>query len=198
VDDLYERQKRYYRLRAPEYDEGAWEPVTAEHAADVEGVVSLVSSLPSARTLDVGCGTGFLTQHLRGELTILDASEEMLALATARVPAAEPVRADVPPLPFGDRDFERVFSSSFYDHLKPEDRAVFLAEARRVGDELILVQQNGGPSHREGIERRPLRDGSEHEIYKVYFTSDSLLEELGGGELLFVGPVILAVRRIWD
>ena len=38
-------------------------------------------NLALARTLDVACGTGFLTRHLRGELTALDQSEAMLARA---------------------------------------------------------------------------------------------------------------------
>jgi demethylmenaquinone methyltransferase/2-methoxy-6-polyprenyl-1,4-benzoquinol methylase len=196
VDDLYERQKRYYDLRAPEYDLDSWAPATAEQADDVGRVVSLVASLPAARTLDVACGTGFLTQHLRGEVTALDASDEMLRLAGERVPAAEIVRADVPPLPFTDGAFERVFSSHFYDHLRPADRSAFLAEAARVGETLVLVQQNGGAAHREGVERRPLRDGSGHDIYKVYFTAESLLDEVGG-RLLFEGSVFLVVCRTW-
>jgi demethylmenaquinone methyltransferase/2-methoxy-6-polyprenyl-1,4-benzoquinol methylase len=197
VDDLYERQKRYYHLRAAEYDRGAWEPETAQHAAEVEAVVSLISSLPPARTLDVACGTGFLTRHLRGELTALDASEDMLRIAAGRAPAAELIRADAPPLPFPDAAFERVFSSHFYDHLKPDERRYFLSEARRVGQTLILVQQTGGPTHREGVERRPLEDGTKHDVYKVYFTPGSLLTELGGGELLFSGSVFLVARRAW-
>ena len=133
MDDLYERQKRYYDLRAPEYDLDAW-----EQAAEVERVVSVVSSLPAARTLDVACGTGFLTQHLQGPVTAVDASDEMLRLAASRAPAAELVRADVPPLPFDNAAFDRVFSSHFYDHLLPDDRRAFLAEARRVGGELLV------------------------------------------------------------
>jgi demethylmenaquinone methyltransferase/2-methoxy-6-polyprenyl-1,4-benzoquinol methylase len=194
LDDLYERQKRYYHLRAQEYDLDAWLAETPEHADEVRRIVELVASLPPARTLDVACGTGFLTQHLRGAVSALDASDDMLRLAAARVPGAELIRADVPPLPFRDQAFERVFSSHFYEHLKPDDRRTFLAEARRVGGELVLVQQNACGTHREGVERRPLRDGSSHDIYKVYFTAESLLEELGEAELLFEGSLFVAVR----
>jgi SAM-dependent methyltransferase len=198
MDDLYERQKRYYRLRAPEYDAGAWEPETEEQALELAGLLDAVSSLSPARTLEVACGTGFLTQRLSGELTLLDASDEMLAIAASRVPGAKLVRADALPLPFPDSSFERVFSSHFYDHLRSTERRWFLAEARRVAPELVLVQQSGGPEHREGPEDRALRDGSTHEIYKVYFSPDSLLDELGGGELMYQGPVFLAACRRWD
>jgi SAM-dependent methyltransferase len=198
VEDLYERQKRYYRQRAAEYDSGAWEPETAEEAAEVEALLDVVSGFPPARTLDVACGTGFLTRHLRGELTLLDASDEMLAIAASRVSDASVVHAEALPLPFPDGAFERIFSSAFYDHLRPPERKSFLREARRVANELILVEQTRGPAHWEGAEERVLRDGSRHEIYITFFTPDSLLAELGGGEVLFGGRHMLVARRIWD
>ena len=190
---MYERQQRYYHLRAGEYDRGAWEPETAEHAAEVRRLVDLVAALPAARTLDVGCGTGFLSQHLRGELTLLDGSEDMLAIALDRMPDATAVCAEAPPLPFPDGGFERVFSSHFYDHLLAAERRRFLVEAARVAPELVLVQQRG-EAHWEGPEQRTLEDGTSHEIYKTLFTPGSLLAELAGGELLYEGPIFLVAR----
>src|SRR4051812_33491387 len=105
--DEYARQKLYYRRRADEYDAVAWEPQSAEEAAEIESVVRVLAELSPARTLDVACGTGFLTRHLHGEMTLLDASEEMLAIAASRVPRANVVHADALPLPFPDDTFER-------------------------------------------------------------------------------------------
>ena len=197
MDDLYERQKRYYHLRAPEYDAGTWDPAAEEHAVAVAALVDVVRTLPPARTLDVACGTGFLTQYLHGDVTALDASADMLAIAAERVPDASLVVGEALPLPCADGAFERVFSSYFYDHLRPAERRAFLAEARRVAGELVLAQQEDS-EHREGTERRPLRDGSEHEIYKVFFTPESLLAELGGGEVLHSDGVFVVVRRSWS
>jgi ubiquinone/menaquinone biosynthesis C-methylase UbiE len=193
---LYERQKRYYDRRADEYDATAWELLDAVEADEVAGLIEALAELAPARTVDVACGTGFLSQHLPGRLTLLDASGAMLARAASRVPGAETVEADALPLPFEDRSFERVFSSHFYDHLRPPERARFLAETRRVGDELVLVQELE-EEHREGAARRDLRDGTRHEIYKVLFTPESLLRELGGGEVLYRGSLFVAVRRRW-
>jgi demethylmenaquinone methyltransferase/2-methoxy-6-polyprenyl-1,4-benzoquinol methylase len=197
-DDLYERQKRYYHLRAGEYDETSWEAQDGWGRLEVEHVSAAIRGLPPARTLDVACGTGFLSRHLRGDLTLLDASDAMLEIASSRVPHAQLVHADALPLPFADRSFDRVFSGLFYDHLRPPERERFLAEARRVGDELVLVEQTRGAEHREGPERRCLEDGDVHEIHKTYFSADSLLTELGGGELLHAGESFLVVRRRWD
>jgi ubiquinone/menaquinone biosynthesis C-methylase UbiE len=62
----------YYDRRAGEYDD--WYTGEGLFALrdrpgwshEVAQVVELVGSLPPARTLDVACGTGFLTRHLRG------------------------------------------------------------------------------------------------------------------------------------
>jgi ubiquinone/menaquinone biosynthesis C-methylase UbiE len=194
-DDLYERQKRYYHRRASEYDATAWEAGDAQEVAEL---VEAIAALPPARTLDVACGTGFLSQHLRGELTLLDASEEMLAIAAARMPDAHLVHSDALPLPFADNSFERIFSGQFYDHLRPPERASFLAEARRVSSELVLVEQTRGPEHVEGGEERVLENGERHEIYTTYFSPASLLGELGGGELLHASEFFLVARLAVD
>jgi SAM-dependent methyltransferase len=151
VDDLYEGQKRYYHLRAGEYDATSWEVAAEREPAELAALIGVLGSLPAARTLDVACGTGFLTQYLPGAVTLLDASEDMLALAAKRVPGAELVRADALPLPFPDGSFERVFASAFCGHLLPSERQLFLMEARRLAPELVLVEQTRGETHWEGV-----------------------------------------------
>ena len=77
----------YYDARAAEYDE--WyegEGRFADRdrpgwAAEVEELVALVDGLAPARTLDVACGTAFLTRHLHGFAVGLDQSPAMVALA---------------------------------------------------------------------------------------------------------------------
>jgi hypothetical protein len=74
-------------------------------------------------------------------------------------------------------------------------RARFLAEARRVAPELVVV--DASRSHAEVDEewsRRILDDGSAWEVYKRYFTPESLVAELGGGTVLFAGAWFVAVQ----
>jgi ubiquinone/menaquinone biosynthesis C-methylase UbiE len=197
VDDL---MRRYYDRRAGEYDDW-WlgRGVFAERERpgwdeEVERLVSVIAGLPPARTLDVACGTGFLTRHLPGEVVGLDQSESMVAVAAERMPGARIVTGDAVPLPFADGEFERVFTSHFYGHLLPGEHERFVGEARRVGGELVVVDS----ARREDVpaeehQERTLKDGSRHSVYKRFFEPEELAAELGGGTVLHGGHWFVAV-----
>jgi demethylmenaquinone methyltransferase/2-methoxy-6-polyprenyl-1,4-benzoquinol methylase len=183
--------KEYYDTRAPEYDEwylgeGGFAGIERpDWDRAVQELERAIAALPPARTLDVACGTGFLTRHLRGEVTGLDQSERMLELARARVPDATFVQGDATRLPFPDSSFHRVFTGHFYGHLEHEDRAAFLAEARRVAPGLVVVDSAIRPDHeREEWQERILNDGSRFQVYKRYFDAAELAGELGSGTVL--------------
>ena len=184
--------KEYYARRAAEYDATSWDALDPVRRGEVE---RFVASLPAGRVLDVGCGTGYLTQYLRGSVTAVDQSAEMIELAQARAPAADLVRADVPPLPFPDGTFDLAFSSNVYSHLDTaEARAAFTAEALRVARELVVLEQAWQPGlERESWELRPLLDGSEHRVFKRYLTGEELARDLAG-ELVFASAEFVAVR----
>ena len=191
----------YYDRRAPEYDD--WYAGEGLFAArdrrgwdeDVRALLDVVAKLPPARTVDVACGTGFLTRALRGDVVGVDASQAMLATARARH-GITAVRADGFALPFRDRAFGRVFTGHFYGHLYPEQRARFLAEAARVAPALVVVDAKLHDAvEPEQIQERILNDGSRHEVYKRYFVADQLVDELGGAEVLMDGRWFVAVER---
>jgi demethylmenaquinone methyltransferase/2-methoxy-6-polyprenyl-1,4-benzoquinol methylase len=193
--------KAYYEARAPEYDDwwlgtglfaGRDRPGWDEERA---GLIATISRLEPARTLDVACGTGYLTRHLPGRITGLDASSAMLEVAAARVPDAAFVEGDALRLPFADRSFERVFTSHFYGHLDEIERGRFLDEARRVAPELVLVDSAlRDDIEPEGLQERVLNDGSTWHVLKRFFTPESLATELGGGATLFAGRWFVAAR----
>ena len=140
--------KEYYARRAAEYDATSWE---AFDEAERETVERFVASLPPVRILDIGCGTGFLTRHLRGSVVGVDQSAEVLELARARLPGAELVCAAVPPLPFGDGAFDLAFSSNVYSHLDTAAaRAEFVVEALRVACALVVLEQSWRPGRELG------------------------------------------------
>ena len=193
--------KTYYDRRAFEYDDwwlGRGRFADRERPGwgdEVDVLAELISSLRPARTLDIACGTGFLTRHLRGEVTGLDQSERMLSVAREQAPGARFVQGDALALPFGDGEFDRVFTSYFYCHLEEDDRARFVDEARRVATELVVVASvPGAEDPLERYEERVLNDGSRWTVFKRVFTGDQLAAELGNGEVLHEGRWFVVVR----
>ena len=193
--------KAYYDARAREYDDWVYgtglfaERDRPRWHEERERMEKAVAAMPAARTLDVACGTGWLTQHLRGEIVGLDASTSMLEVAAERIPQAEFVVGDALDLPFEDGSFGRITTGHFYGHLEEDDRFRFLAETGRVADELVVIDS----ALHDGVEpiewqQRVLNDGSRWEVYKRYFVASELASELGGGEVLFDGNWFVVVR----
>jgi len=188
--------KEYYDLRAPYYDDW-WIGAARDRPGwqeELAQALAAVASLPPARTLDVACGTGYVTERLEGDVVGFDQSARMLSEARRRLPEREFVQGDALSLPFPDGAFERIFTSYFYCHLVEDDRLRFLAEARRVARELVVL----GSRHEEGEtparwEQRPLKDGSTWPVFKRVFEPDELAAELGGS-VLHEGRWFVVVR----
>jgi ubiquinone/menaquinone biosynthesis C-methylase UbiE len=193
--------KEYYDRRAREYDDWwlgrglfsnrdrtGWED-------EVETLTRLISDLSPLRTLDVACGTGFLTRHIQGDVVALDQSTEMLGETARQAPRATPIEGDALSLPFPDNTFDRVFTSHFYGHLEDADRERFLEEAARVANELVVVDASRTHSGRgEEVQRRVLNDGTEWTVYKRWFTGSGLAAEVGEGDVLHEGRWFVMVR----
>jgi demethylmenaquinone methyltransferase/2-methoxy-6-polyprenyl-1,4-benzoquinol methylase len=193
--------KAYYERRAREYDD--WYLGGGRFAdrnrpgwnEELDTLRQTLEALRPVRTLDVACGTGFLTRHLPGEIVGLDQSEAMLAEARAQAPDASYVRGEALELPFPDGSFDRVFTASFYGHLEDADRETFLREARRVAPEAVVADAALRPDvDPEEQQERILNDGSRWQVYKRYFEPEQLSRELGGGRILHAGRWFVVVQ----
>jgi ubiquinone/menaquinone biosynthesis C-methylase UbiE len=193
--------KAYYDSRAPEYDE--WYLGSGRFAErdrpgwdeEIEALRRTLEALPPAKTLDVACGTGFLTRHLPGEIVGLDQSESMLEEARRQAPNATYLSGDALALPFENGSFERVFTGHFYGHLEQPERETFLREARRLAPELVVADSAIQPDVPvEEWQERILNDGTRWEVFKRYFAPEALAAELGGGSTVFAGRWFVAVR----
>ncbi len=191
-------RERYYAHRAPVYDATSYRGDPEVDAGLDRETAEISALLPQALTarstiLEVGCGTGVWTQFLPGRVTAMDQCQGMLDIARTRVPDARLVLAGFPPLPFPDASFDTLFTANFYGLLRPDERAAFLAEARRVARELVVLDlRSDGDQHVEGQELRSL-DDTEYSIFRRRFTPNSLLAELGG-ELEYPGRYFLVLR----
>jgi ubiquinone/menaquinone biosynthesis C-methylase UbiE len=195
---------RYYDRRAGEYDEwyeGEGAFATRDRPGwdeEVAQVVAYLAGLPPARTLDVACGTAFLSRHLQGFVVGLDASPGMVAIAQQRLPDGLALVGDALALPFTDGAFDRVLAGHFYGHLAGQERTRFLAEARRVAPELVVVDSALRPGvEPEAWQARTLNDGSHHRVYKRHLSPADLRKELGA-EVVHAGAwFVVAHMRQW-
>lgn len=194
-------REAYYDWRAPEYDDfwnqrRLYTGAPDDWFSERDSVLEVVAKLPAARTLDVACGTGFVTRRLAGSVTALDQSSRMLDVAREQAPNATLVQGSAFDLPFPDASFDRVFTSHFYGHLDEHERGTFLGEARRVARELIVLDAglHGGEPRQEWQERQ-LNDGTQWVVYKRFFSADSLRAEIGG-DVLFAGTWFVCVRSV--
>ena len=99
----------------------------------VPAIVAASGAGPGRRVLDLCCGQGNVTAALvaaGAEVTGLDFSPAMLALARTRAPAARLVEGDAGELPFADASFDAVACNVGIGHVPDQPRAV--AEIARV------------------------------------------------------------------
>jgi SAM-dependent methyltransferase len=195
IERLLAEQRRYYRERAPEYED--WWFRRGDYALDRETAVRWFADVreveaaldvfgPRGDVLDLAAGTGIWTERLlrhADRVTAVDAVPEVLELNRGRTGgAAEYVLADVfawePP-----REFDVCFFGFWHSHvpsrdfeafwqlvgraLKPTGR-VFLLDNARLGDSRHLVSATGE------VVRRRLSDGREFDIVKRYWQPEQL------------------------
>jgi SAM-dependent methyltransferase len=140
-----------------------WGPLWGSRAADwarseemqapaYEEAIRRVGLSAGDRVLDVGCGAGVflaLCAERGAEPVGIDASEELLELAHARVPNANLHRGDMQFLPFDDDQFDLVtgFTSFFF----AADMVAALREAGRVArtGSPVVIQVWGDPDHND-------------------------------------------------
>jgi demethylmenaquinone methyltransferase/2-methoxy-6-polyprenyl-1,4-benzoquinol methylase len=192
---LYEEMRQYYARRAPEYDDwysraGRYDdPATnALWHGEVAALGHIAASYGRGRLLDIACGTGRWTERFAAnprvtEVTALDGATEMLAQTRERLAAAgcraTLVQGDAYALPFADASFDCAFSGFFLSHVPPERVSAWLAEVRRVlrpGGSLLIFDSLLPEGRQEvQVQQRPLKDGSQHRVLKVYYTPATLI-----------------------
>jgi hypothetical protein len=101
-------------------------------------------------------------------------------------------------LPFPDGAFGRAFVGNVLGVLPPPERAALVREARRVASELVVFETSDAlTGEAEQWQERALSDASRYRIYRRYFAAGDIVEEIGGGRVLFDGDhfVLVASRE---
>ncbi len=137
--------------------------------------------------LDNGCGTGFMSQFLKGyEVIGLDMSPEMIKLAKKRY--SKVLLGDAQNMPFGNSSFQIVINRGVLHHLEDPEKGI--SEINRVlkkGGEAVFTEpiasfvnliprtflrgtKHFSPLHKNFQEKELIRIISSHlEIEKIYY-----------------------------
>jgi ubiquinone/menaquinone biosynthesis C-methylase UbiE len=132
-----------YAQWAPWYDEPGNELLEVEEPV----VREILAALPVGVALDAACGTGRYAVYLAAlghEVIGVDTTPEMLAVARAKIPAADFYEADVRDLPIADNAVDVVVCGIAASHL-PDLTPAFAEFARvlRPGGHLVLSDSRG-------------------------------------------------------
>lgn len=137
---------------AGSYDLVVWLLTFGRAAQLRERTADLAAIQPGETVLEVGCGTGQLSQRARaragpaGRVYGIDPSAEMIAVARRKAARAQ-VEIDfrvasIEALPFSDASIDVVLSSLMMHHLPGDLKSRGLAEVRRIlkpGGRLLIV-----------------------------------------------------------
>lgn len=145
-EQLKARSKAAFDEQAPIYDEGMQgDHARALYPCILEEARRAMEGIPVPSVLDVGCGTGMLSERLLGafpscRLTGVDLSPAMVERARVRLAGRAEVReADAERLPFHDGAFDLVVCNDSFHHYPDPDRAAFqMWRVLRKGGALVL------------------------------------------------------------
>jgi SAM-dependent methyltransferase len=143
---------QYYDRLAPTYDAERFGNSYGKFL-DAQERATLARLLPrGARVLDLGCGTGRLTDFATHGC---DASIESLKIATRRHSNKAFVAGDATSLPFGSDTFDAAFGFHVFMHLKPEAIGMVLAEIGRVLKPEAIFIADVASGYRRRLHPRP-------------------------------------------
>jgi SAM-dependent methyltransferase len=145
---------------------------------------------PSARLLDVGCGTGWLAEHF-SDYTGVDGSPDAVAAASQRGRNVLLADADQP-LPFEDASFDGVVLKDLLEHVA--DPVAVVAEVRRVLRPGGTVFASSPDAQRwvwdDYTHRRPFT----RKAFRLLFRDGGFTVEQVGYESVMPGTSIVAAR----
>ncbi len=98
---------------------------------ELQYFLELIDKKENEKVLELGCSSGFLTEHL-GKVTAIDTSEDMLTITRKKNPLAECIHADMFELPFKNNSFDKVVTMRVWNHLDRNDLIKAIKEVKRV------------------------------------------------------------------
>jgi ubiquinone/menaquinone biosynthesis C-methylase UbiE len=127
---------------------------TEEQGAKYDMLLKRMGPKPHEIALDIGCGTGLLTQRLESQVVGIDISASLLSTAHSRLrgkESAQLIMGDAENLPFRSSSIEKSYAVTLLQNT-PNPRSVLL-EIKRVGRATAGVTALKKSFTRESFER---------------------------------------------
>lgn len=130
IDSEDQAVRSYYDSIAADYDQSRFGNTYGRYIDDQERrILKRWLPQPSSSILDLACGTGrFLDLATAG----LDASDNMLKIASRRYPNLPLIQASAGQMPFSANTYDAIFSLHFFMHLSRDKIATVLEECHRI------------------------------------------------------------------
>ena len=93
--------------------------------------LELIDKKEKEKILELGCSSGFLTEHL-GKVTAIDTSEGMLDITRKKNALAKCIHGDMFEMPFKDNSFDKVVTMRVWNHLDETDLRRAIRESKRA------------------------------------------------------------------
>ena len=196
MTDVVETMADYYARRAASYERIYHKP---ERQADLRAMeAALAEPFAGRRVLEIACGTGWWTPHgarRAAAWLATDLNPETMAIARHKPLPACVQFATVDAYSFAElegRSFDGAFAGCWWSHvplqrlpawlatlharLEPGARVVMLDNRYVPGSSTPLSRQDEAGNT---YQKRPLDDGSEHEVLKNFPTPEQAFAMLG-------------------
>jgi len=204
LDGVLSEQARYYRARAPEYEDWWYRRGRYDHgpeanarwfaeAAEVQAALERFK--PCGRVLELACGTGLWTGRLAAHadsVTAIDAAPEVLEIARAKLTAANVCHVEADLFAWEPEEaYDVCFFAFWLSHVPRQRSRPFWEKVRRAlapGGRVYIVDSARSPrasardhllqDPAEELAARRLADGREFRIVKHWFDATTLQREL--------------------
>ncbi len=136
--------RKYYNAIARGYDELYGE----EQIKKLEFALNKGLSFSGKRVIDVGCGTGIITERIVAlgavEVAGIDIAEKMIEIARERVPSAEFIVSDALNIPYSNCYFDLCVSFTVMQDIPKSLWKSFVDECIRVSEEawISILKRN--------------------------------------------------------
>jgi len=130
-----EKFKQYYQQKkvVSSYDKQRQKNKYRQKKRQVELKIflDLIDKQTKDKILELGCSSGFLTQHL-GKITAIDTSQGMLETTKQKNPQAELIQADMFELPFKENSFDKIVVIRTWNHLTKNEFNRILPQIKKI------------------------------------------------------------------